>query len=162
MSNGMWLTHYKNNPSAATALTVSSAVMPNRIWITKCWYTLGLKCPDSLSRVHNYRGPESVPAVMSREAAGYKPGSSSPERISNYRLSRARRIIENVFGVLSSKCRVLVKTRALHPKKVGSVVLSHIYLHNFLHSNVVSTRHQTRLTQKFRMEIEILICGDQI
>ena len=69
---------------------------------------------------------------------GKKPGWSSPERIFNYRLSRARRIIENVFGVLSSKFRVLLKTIALHADKVESVVLSCIYLHNFLRRNATS------------------------
>lgn len=73
---------------------------------------------------------------------GQKPGSS-PERIFNYRLSRARRIIENVFGILSSKFRVLLKTIALHPDKVESVVLSCIYLHNFLRRNATSKSSYT-------------------
>jgi hypothetical protein len=72
---------------------------------------------------------------MSREAAGYIPGSTSPERIFSYTLSRTRRIIENIFGALSLKFRVVLKTIALHPDKVKSVVLSCIYLHNFLHIN---------------------------
>ena len=94
-------------------------------------------CPDSLSRVHTYRGPKSFPAVMSREAAGYKPGSTSPERIFSYTLRRARRIIENIFGVLSLKFRVLLKTIGLHPDKVESVIMSCIYLHNFLTRNSI-------------------------
>jgi hypothetical protein len=75
---------------------------------------------------------------MSREAAGYKPGSSSLERIFNYRVSRARWIIKNIFGILSLKFRVLLKMIALYPDKVESVVLSCIYLYNFLHRNAIS------------------------
>jgi hypothetical protein len=89
---------------------------------------------------------------------GHKPEASSPERIFNYRLSRARRIIENVFSILSSKFRVfsilsskfrvLLKPIALHPDKVESVVLSCIYLQNFLRRNSVSRgfiHHQVHL-----------------
>ncbi|CAH1970381.1 unnamed protein product [Acanthoscelides obtectus] len=58
-----------------------------------------------------------------------------PKRIYNYRLSRARRIVENVFGIMSSKFRVLLKPIALQPNKVESVVLACAYLHNFLRRN---------------------------
>jgi len=47
---------------------------------------------------------------------GHKPGASG------YRLSRAQRVMENVFGILSSKIRVLLKPIALHPDKVESAV----------------------------------------
>jgi hypothetical protein len=73
-----------------------------------------------------------------RPYPGHKPGASSPERIFNYRLSRARRIIENVFGILCSKFRVILKPIALHSDQVKSEFLSCIYLHNFLHRNSVS------------------------
>jgi hypothetical protein len=101
-------------------------------------------CPDSLFCIHTYGGPESVPAITSREAAGYKHGSLLPERIFNYRLSRARKIIENVFCILSFIFRVLLKTIALNPDKVESVVLSCIYLHNFLYRNAISKGFYTR------------------
>lgn len=58
-----------------------------------------------------------------------------PKRIYNYRLSRARRIIENVFGIMSSKFRLFLKPIALQPNKVESAVLACAYLHNFLRRN---------------------------
>lgn len=68
---------------------------------------------------------------------GQLPGSNNPKRIYNYyRHSRARRIIENVFGILSSKFRVFLKPIALNPNKAELVSLTCLYLHNFLRRNV--------------------------
>lgn len=69
--------------------------------------------------------------------------ASPAERIFNYRLSRARRIIENIFGIISSKFRVLLKPTALHPDKVEAVVLTIIYIHNFLRRNCESRSFYT-------------------
>lgn len=62
---------------------------------------------------------------------GYR-NQPAPNRIFNYRLSRARRIIENVFGIMSSKFRVLRKPINLAPNKVKDVTLAICALHNFL------------------------------
>jgi len=59
----------------------------------------------------------------------------SPERIHNYRLSRGRRVVENVFGILSSGFRVFRKPMLLEPKKAESVTTACIYLHNYLRSS---------------------------
>lgn len=56
----------------------------------------------------------------------------STKRIFNYRLCRARRIIENVFGIMSSIFLVVRKVMLLSPEKATMVVLACIYLHNFL------------------------------
>ena len=50
---------------------------------------------------------------------------SSEQRIFNYRLSRARRIVENAFGILASRFRVFLSTISLNP--VASCAL-----HNYL------------------------------
>jgi len=63
--------------------------------------------------------------------AGHNPGSSTPERIFNYRLQRTCIIVENMFGILSGKFRVFPKPVALHPNKIETVVLTCIYVHNF-------------------------------
>lgn len=52
--------------------------------------------------------------------------------IFNYRLSRARRIVENAFGILASRFRVLLTTINLAPEKVTTIVTACCYLHNFL------------------------------
>ncbi|XP_053615431.1 uncharacterized protein LOC128683450 [Plodia interpunctella] len=59
----------------------------------------------------------------------------SCERIFNYRLSRARRVVENAFGVLSSVYRVLRKPMLLEPETATKVVLATVHLYNYLRSN---------------------------
>lgn len=56
----------------------------------------------------------------------------SKNRIFNYRLSRARRVVENVFGVMTSIFRVFRKPMLLQPEKVEKVVLVCVHLHNYL------------------------------
>lgn len=68
--------------------------------------------------------------VMKPYCGVYESGSK--QRIFNYRLSRARRVVENAFGIVSSVFRVLRKPMLLEPKKARDVVLTTLYLHNFL------------------------------
>uniref|UniRef100_A0A3Q2Q2W5 DDE Tnp4 domain-containing protein n=1 Tax=Fundulus heteroclitus TaxID=8078 RepID=A0A3Q2Q2W5_FUNHE len=54
------------------------------------------------------------------------------DRIFNYGLSRARRVVENAFGVLVNRFRVYRTTICLHPDKVVTIVFTCLCLHNFL------------------------------
>lgn len=62
------------------------------------------------------------------------PGRGLGERkkIFNYRLSRARRVIENAFGILASRWRIFRKPITLHPESVDNIILAAVCLHNFL------------------------------
>ena len=68
-----------------------------------------------------------------------KPYSESSftnkKHIFNYRLSRARRIVENVFEILASKFGVLQTTIEVVPEEAQTIGLTYCYLHNFLLKN---------------------------
>ncbi|VEN55083.1 unnamed protein product [Callosobruchus maculatus] len=57
------------------------------------------------------------------------------QRKFNYRLSRARRVVENAFGILSAVFRVLRKPILLEPEKARYIVMTTVCLHNFLRRN---------------------------
>ena len=57
------------------------------------------------------------------------------KRIFNYRLCRARRIVENAFGVVANRWRVLAKRIDITPSRAELVVLACCALHNLLISD---------------------------
>lgn len=61
------------------------------------------------------------------------------KRIFNYRLSRARRVVENAFGILVSKFRVFRSQINLQPQKIENIVMASCALHNFLRRNNSAT-----------------------
>lgn len=67
--------------------------------------------------------------VMKPYPGHYLPAT---KRIFNYRLSRARRTIENAFGIVSSKFRLLRTTINLDAQKAKLAVKAACVLHNFL------------------------------
>lgn len=54
------------------------------------------------------------------------------QRVFNYRLSRARRIIQNVFGICAAGFRILLKPIEVQPERATNIVLAICALHNFL------------------------------
>ena len=59
-------------------------------------------------------------------------GLSDKHRIFNYRLSRSRMVVENAFGILSTKFRVFRREIEMHPEGTEKLVLATVVLHNML------------------------------
>ena len=54
------------------------------------------------------------------------------QRVFNYRLSRARRVVENAFGITVNRFRCLLTTMPQQPETVSTITLSCCILHNLL------------------------------
>ena len=76
------------------------------------------------------------------------------ERIFSYRLSRARRTIENAFGILANRFRVFMSPIPLSPSKIDTIVLACTSLHNFLRRD-----HVTHYTPEGCLDVEDLSVG---
>lgn len=59
-------------------------------------------------------------------------GLTPQQRIFNYRLSRARRVVENAFGILATRFHCLLTTMQLKEEKVKKIVLATVCLHNIM------------------------------
>jgi len=64
------------------------------------------------------------------------PGSQSKgdneKSIFNYRLSRARKVVENAFGVLSQKFQIYQRTLQSLPGNTDNILFATFILHNYL------------------------------
>ena len=63
---------------------------------------------------------------------------SKDERIFSYRLSRARRVVENAFGILSNKWRCLLTCLEQNPETVEKMVLTCCILHNIVRNKNIA------------------------
>ena len=59
-------------------------------------------------------------------------GLTNDQRIFNYRLSQARRVVENAFGILANRFQVLLSTMQHHPSTVKLIVKACLILHNLM------------------------------
>lgn len=59
-------------------------------------------------------------------------GLTKKEHIYNYRLSRARRMIENTFGILTSRFRIHHQEINMAPDAVDQMIQATVLLHNML------------------------------
>jgi hypothetical protein len=84
-------------------------------------------------------------------------GLTPDEAVLNYRLSRARRIVENAFGILASRFGVFQRPITVNIEKVSTIVLACCYLHNYL-------RRKTEISYICRgnVDTEILESGQLV
>lgn len=60
-------------------------------------------------------------------------GGDEAKKIFNYHLSRARRVVENSFGILAARGRIFLPYMEVQPDTAQEVILAAICLHNMLY-----------------------------
>ncbi|CAF4829023.1 unnamed protein product [Pieris macdunnoughi] len=77
-------------------------------------------------------GDDAFPMSQNLLKPYSQTGLTKENRIYNYRISRARRIVESVFGILATRFGVFQRAFPFDPTKIRKIVLACCYLHNFL------------------------------
>ena len=91
--------------------------------------TLGLPPPEPIGpggqKLHHFLLADDAFALMPWLVKPYNRRQLTREkRIANYRISRGRRVVENAFGILVERFRVLPTTMEQRPKVVRDIVLT--------------------------------------
>uniref|UniRef100_A0A3B3QUT2 DDE Tnp4 domain-containing protein n=1 Tax=Paramormyrops kingsleyae TaxID=1676925 RepID=A0A3B3QUT2_9TELE len=80
---------------------------------------------------HVFVGDEAFPLRRNVLRPYPRRNLSQPKRIFNYRLSRARRVVENAFGILAAQWRIYHWVIGVCPVNVDAIVKATVALHNF-------------------------------
>lgn len=79
---------------------------------------------------------ENMMKPYSQRAIQRNTGNS--QRIFNYRLSRARRVVENTFGILAQYFRIYFTPIHMNPDTIDKLIVSTCILHNMMRSQNIS------------------------
>ncbi|CAK1582010.1 unnamed protein product [Parnassius mnemosyne] len=75
---------------------------------------------------------------------------NNEQKTFNYRLSRARSVVECAFGILRTKFGVFQKNINFEPSKAALIVATSCYLHNYL----IKTSRKQYLTSSWKVETQ--------
>nr|XP_039250079.1 putative nuclease HARBI1 [Styela clava] len=81
---------------------------------------------------HVFLGDEAFPLKTNLMRPFPGTGLSRRSRIFNYRLSRARRVVENAFGIMVSRFRIFRRPICVSPARTDHIIKACTVLHNFL------------------------------
>lgn len=87
---------------------------------------------------YTFVGDQAFPLMLNLMKPYPEKHITREERIFNYRLSRARRVVENAFGILASRFRVFLSPITIDVTNVSAIVLAACALHNYLRRNATN------------------------
>lgn len=87
-------------------------------------------------------GDDAFPLMDNLMKPFSRKNLTTEQAIFNYRLSRARRIVENAYGILSSRFQILLKEINFCPEKATLIVLACTHLYNYLRMKKVESYYQ--------------------
>lgn len=92
--------------------------------------------PDGMNMPYVFIGDEAFPLLHNLMRAYPQSRLSESRRIYNYRVSRARRVVENAFGILAAQWKVFRRPFDCRVELVDKIVKTTCVLHNFLINDV--------------------------
>lgn len=98
--------------------------------------TLNLSDPCAISERHNVPYVMVADEVFQLNLFTMRPYPSKnltkQQRIFNYRLSRARQVVKNAFGILASRWRIYQKPLNISLETADAIIKATVCLHNLL------------------------------
>ena len=91
--------------------------------------------PDLGKMPYVFVGDEAFPLLPNLMRPYPGKVASEEQQLFNYRLSRARRIVENTFGVLAARFRIFNTRINVDPDTTKLIVMASCVLHNMLQSS---------------------------
>ena len=95
---------------------------------------------------HFFLGDDAFKMTTSIVKGYPHPPADKSKAVFNYRVSRARRVVENSFGILSQRWRIYLRSMQLLPERADWVVKATVVLHNYL------TSIQDKITQDVHLQ----------
>ncbi|KAG7462407.1 hypothetical protein MATL_G00184510 [Megalops atlanticus] len=89
---------------------------------------------------HVFVADEAFPLCQDLMRPFPGPNLSGRHRVFNYRLSRAKLIVENTFGILTAQWHMCRRVIGISPANVDTCVKATCVLHNFLRRTASTTR----------------------
>lgn len=88
--------------------------------------------PGGISLPYVFIGDEAFPLMEHLLRPYPKDGLTRSRKIFNYRLCRARRVVENAFGIMAARWRVYRRPIECKVELADKIVKATVVLHNFL------------------------------
>lgn len=110
--------------------------------------------PGEISLPYVFIGDEAFPLMKHLLRPYPKDGLTRSRKIFNYRLCRARRVVENAFGIMASRWRVYRRPIQCKVELADKIVKATVVLHNFFILNSNTNYFNPNIDNNFTVQEE--------